>query len=213
MLNRRIGLFVEDYAHEAFIEALVNRLKAEWRIEAEIHKQSVTGGHGKVLAAFREYLRDLQSQRENYFDGVIVATDANCKEFNERLKEMKEIEGSYSVGRVIYAIPDPHIERWFLLDSSAFKTVFGRGCAAPDRKCERDRYKDALRIAVVEAGVTPPLGGVEYADDLVKKLDLERVSRLDKPFGLLVKDLQALFKTFRTQAEREVPDGGDEFPR
>ncbi len=53
----------------------------------------------------------------------------------------------------IYAIPDPHLERWLLLDSAAFKHVLGRGCSAPDQKCEKERYKQLLIQAILEAGL------------------------------------------------------------
>ena len=49
---------------------------------------------------------------------------------------------------VIYAIPDPHIERWLLLDSAAFKKVLDKGCSAPTQKCERGLYKRLLLQAV-----------------------------------------------------------------
>jgi hypothetical protein len=55
-------------------------------------------------------------------------------------------------------VPDPHIERWLLLDSQAFKEVLHRGCSAPDQKCDRDRYKLLLDEAVRAAEVEPLLG-------------------------------------------------------
>ncbi len=47
----------------------------------------------------------------------------------------------------------------------AFKAVLGRGSKAPDAKCEKQRYRQLLAQAVLEAGVQPLLGGVEYAED------------------------------------------------
>jgi hypothetical protein len=64
------------------------------------------------------------------------------------------------------AVPDPHIERWLLLDGAAFKAVFGEGCDAPDLKCSRDRYKSRLIEAIRGTGVTPNLGGLEFATTL-----------------------------------------------
>jgi hypothetical protein len=46
---------------------------------------------------------------------------------------------------MVYAIPDPHIERWFLLDSAAFKTVLdappARATSPPGIRS--DRYETA----------------------------------------------------------------------
>ena len=35
---------------------------------------------------------------------------------------------------VVLAVPDPHVERWLLLDGAAFKAAVGHGCDAPDQK-------------------------------------------------------------------------------
>jgi hypothetical protein len=96
----------------------------------------------------------------------------------------------------VYAIPDPHIERWLLLDAAAFKAVLGRGCEAPQQKCERRRYKRLLMEAVRSAGVTPLLGGIKYADSLVKMMDLRSVESADESLGRLLKDLRTVFKAW-----------------
>ena len=96
----------------------------------------------------------------------------------------------------MYAIPDPHIERWLLLDSAAFKAVLGRGCDVPQQKCERRRFKRLLLEAVRATGVTPLLGGIEYTEPLVKAMDLRRLESADESLGRLLKDLHILFKTW-----------------
>jgi hypothetical protein len=196
MSSRTIGLFVEDDAHKEFVTALVNRFTREYEIAATIHERIVTGGHGKVINEFERYLKDLHRHGEGYFDGVIVATDANCEGFLKRLKELKRIDRHHSIGEIIYAIPDPHVERWFLLDSAAFRQILGRGCKAPDQKCRRDRYKQALRTAIAEAGVTPLLGGIEYAESLVEVLDLKRVEKLDKSLRHFLRALRGVFNSW-----------------
>ena len=79
-------------------------------------------GHGMVIKELRQYLRDLYRGRSRWPDLVIVATDANCKGLNARTKEMTEVTNKVGV-RVVCAVPNPHIERWLLLDSTAFKKV------------------------------------------------------------------------------------------
>ncbi len=95
---------------------------------------------------------------------------------------------------MVLAIPDPHIERWLLLDGAAFKTVFGTGCNAPDLKCGRNHYKRQLIDAIQTAGFTPLLGGIEYAQEIVQNMDLDRIACLDKSFDRFVSDLRSAFK-------------------
>lgn len=192
---RRILIFVEDYAHEEFVTALLHRLAHENGIQIAIVERSVRGGHGQVLGELRTFLRDLDRGREALPDLLVVATDANCKGYVERKKEVDEVIEDY-IDFTICAIPNPHIERWLLIDSSAFKAVVGRGCAAPDQKCDRDRYKQLLMQAMQEAGIIPPLGGVEYTEDIVNALDFTRAAQADSSFERFLKDLVNKFKAW-----------------
>jgi len=69
----------------------------------------------------------------------------------------------------------------------------GKGCAAPDNKCERDRYKHLLAQAVRPAGVVPLLGGLEHTEALVQGMDLDRLQTRDLSLGKL---LAALLEKF-----------------
>jgi hypothetical protein len=190
---RRIVLFVEDYGHEEFIRALIQRLGREQHIALKIVSRSVRGGYGKVVGEWRTYLRDLEREREELPDLLIVATDANCKGYKKRKREVDEVNEKYK-SFTVYAIPHPHVERWLLLDSAAFKSVMGKGCNAPDRKCSKDRYKQFLLEAMQNAGVIPPLGGVEYAEDIVNAMDLQRMASMNASFGKFLQDLKNKFK-------------------
>jgi hypothetical protein len=86
------------------------------------------------------------------------------------------------------------VERWLLLDSQAFKAVLHRGCDAPDQKCDRDRYKQLLDKAVRDAGVEPLLGGVEFAEDILRVMNLDRAGKSDASFAHLLRDLRAAFQ-------------------
>ena len=116
-----------------------------------------------------------------------------AKDFSERKKQIDEATKGFSE-LVIYAIPDPHIERWLLLDSAAFKKVLGKGCAAPGQKCERDLYKRLLIAAIRDAGREPLLDGVEYAEDLVNAMDLDYLERTEESLGRLLKELRHKFQ-------------------
>ena len=138
---REIALFVEDYAHQQIIGALVRRISVERDIAIRLDWRVAVGGHGKVITELNNYMRDLKQQGSPWPDLIVVATDANCKGLNERARELVVRD---DLAPMILAIPDPHIERWLLLDGAAFKAVFGKGCDAPDQKCDRGRYKQRL---------------------------------------------------------------------
>lgn len=190
---RSVVLFVEDVGHEMVLQALVQRIANDLTCEIDMQLRSVRGGVGKMTSELRQYLRDVRSFREKQPDLLIIGRDANCKGYNERRREIEQIIGTFGTP-VVYAIPDPHIERWLLLDSSAFKAVLGRGCAAPDQKCERDRYKRLLLDAVRHAGVTPLLGGIEHSKALVQAMDLPYLETADAALGRFIKEIRDALK-------------------
>ncbi|WP_164928793.1 DUF4276 family protein [Gloeobacter violaceus] len=194
---RSINLFAEDSAHEIFISALLKRFSDDYAIEAILRPFSVRGGYGKAITELRQYIRDVRVHRLVRADLLIVAIDANCKGYIERKREIDRVTEE-SGERIVCAIPDPHIERWLLLDSSAFKQALGKGCQAPDLKCDRDRYKKLLLQAVVEANITPLLGGVEHAAAIVDAMDLQRMEVVDNSLGKLLQELRTEFKQWQS---------------
>jgi hypothetical protein len=191
----RISVFAEDYGHEAFLRPVLERIAAEYDVPVTVTPFSVRGGFGKVAEELKEYVRDLLGYRENLPDLVIVATDANCEGFKKRRKQFQETAEPIH-DRLVFAVPDPHVERWLLLDSAAFKQVLGKACTAPDQKCNRDRYKSLLARAVVDSGATPLLGGMEYAEDIVRAMDFDRVQREDESLGALLEELHSRFRAW-----------------
>ena len=65
---RNINLFVEDVAHEDFLIALIQRLANEYNVEINIKTSSVRGGRGTVITELKQYLRDLQHNKEDLHD-------------------------------------------------------------------------------------------------------------------------------------------------
>ncbi len=187
---REVALFVEDYAHRQVIGALVERIAGDCCIGVRLDWRNAVGGHGKVVTELEDYMRNLLAQGGPFPDLVVVATDANCRGLKDRLQEI----GAWDIpAPVVLAVPDPHIERWLLLDGAAFKAVFGKGCDVPDQKCDRRRYKEQLIKAIHATGTVPRLGGIEYAEDIVQKLDIERVAQLDRSFRRFVMALRNRF--------------------
>ena len=192
---REIALFVEDYAHRQVIGALVQRIAEECEIAIHLDWRNAVRGHGKVIAELNDYMRDLRRQGGPWPDLIVVATDANCKGINERTRE---IGGRDEPAPMILAIPDPHIERWLLLDGAAFKAVFGKGCDAPDQKCDRNRYKQRLIEAIHATGTMPILGGIEYAEDIVQQININRAVQMDRSFRRFVEELRDMFQGWQT---------------
>jgi len=190
-----IALFCEDSFHEKFIGALLKRFEEQYGIGADSRFLSSQGGLPRMAGEFKEFLRDLARDQQQLPDSVIVVVDANCEGHNGRKAVMDRALINYPQFQQIvsYAIPDPHIERWMLADPRAFQTVFGRGCTLPAVKCAKDEYKRLLRREIRESGIEAPLGGEEYAEEVVMAMDLGHVETREPSLGLFLKSLKALF--------------------
>lgn len=191
-----ISLFVEDEAHEDFLTALLQRLADTYQVAVHILPYHARGGRGKVINALKKYQQELLRNREELPHLIIVGIDGNCKRPHAREREISRVLPGLT-DFVISAIPEPHIERWLLLDSEAFKTVFGRGCLTPDRKCERDRYKRLLMNAIYEVGANPTLVGTQHVTNLVNAMNLQRLETRNDSLGQLLKALQTQFKKWQ----------------
>jgi hypothetical protein len=188
-----IVVFCEDTGHEEVITPLVARISEEFDIDIDVQVVSSTGGHGQTLIELREYVEDLRSFA-GLPDLIIVGRDSNCRGVAATQDELNDCLDEYS-DFSIYALPNPHIERWLLVDSSAFKRVLGEGCDAPDEKCDKARYKKTLAEAVREAAdVNPSLGGIEYAQDIVAEMDLDRMTTADRSLGSFISNLRQQFR-------------------
>ena len=185
----RIELFGEDLTHQLVIGILVDRMAQERGLEVDLNWYSAAGGYGKVKEEYKEFLQDLEKQRVVAPDLMVVVTDSNCQGINERIKGFKAADPSVEV---VFAIPDPHIERWLLLDGEAFKAVLDMGCDAPDQKCDSDRYKQLLDEAIAKTGADELFGG-ELADKIARHIDITRAARADKSFKRFVDQLDAVF--------------------
>jgi len=198
----RIGYFLEDIGQERFLTALVNRIAQEMGLPSHGLRHEVrnaTGGRGAVLDELRRFLRDVNHERERPFALLIVAIDGDCHGYRERRDEIRAIvEQSGYPGPVICAVPDPHIERWYLADPHGLQQVLEVGSIpkVPAYKCERGRYKQALREAIRQTGIAPPLGGLEYGSDIAETLDLYAVGKVDVGFKHFVDELRAGLASF-----------------
>jgi hypothetical protein len=123
-------------------------------------------------------------------DLLVIARDANCKGYAPTRRALESVAGERG-WHTVYAIPDPHVEKWLMLDSQAFSEVLGRGCSVPKSKCDKDAHKRLLAEAVVAAGQRPLVHGLEYAPDIIDAMDLDAAGRHDKGLGQLLTDLRS----------------------
>lgn len=196
---REVTLFCEDSFHEKFVGALLRRFEREQQVKVGLRPLSARGGLPRMKAEFVNFLRDLNRDRRSPPDAVIVVADANCLGHNGRRRVLDGALVTYPHFRqlVSYAIPDPHIERWMLADAHAFQAVFGRGCTIPAIKCKKDEYKRILRKEIQDSGIDAPLGGEEYAEDIVQEMDLSRVETNEPSLGLFLRNLKGLFNGWK----------------
>jgi hypothetical protein len=190
MNEMEADLFVEDRAHEALLEALVERLAREETKELTVRIRSARGGHGRALGEFDLYQRTLLAQG-HYPHLVVICIDANCHRLNQARREITERIDASIAERSVVACPDPHVERWYMADPDSFHDVVGVRPSPGRRKCERDRYKDMLVKAIRDAGHPSSLGGIEFARELAEGMDLYRASQNERSLKLFVDEARA----------------------
>lgn len=191
MPSLNLDLFVEDYAHEAFLTPLLKRIAAEEGVDIALRVRTAKGGHGKALAEYRLYQRIVKRRGGSLPDLVIVAIDSNCASFAETRKAIDAATLPLFAGKTIAACPEPHIERWFFVDLDAFYRVVGHRPSISARKCMRDYYKQQLRAAVRSGGHPVILGGIEFAPDIVAHIDWYRAEKNDRSFKSFRDDVLA----------------------
>ena len=187
-----VDLFVEDRAHESFLEPLLMRIAREQDIEMEIRVRSARGGHSRAIAEFKGYQTIVTKSRlgNKSADMVVVAIDGNCSTFAAARRRIQDATVPMLKDRLVIACPDPHVERWYVADPQSFETTVGHRPSVGDKKCARDHYKQVLVNAIRQAGHIDILGGVEFAPELVEDMDLYQAGRNDSSLKAFLDDLR-----------------------
>ena len=192
-----IAVFLEDIAQDWLIKALVTRMAEVIGIASdaiEFRAYNASGGRGSVITELRRFLRDLGRGEVPPAPVLIVAIDGNCHGYPARSREIRDLAQRYSYpGLLVCAVPDPHIERWYMSDPAALQRVTESSAPVtpPEYKCERARYKNALRDAFQQSGLVPLFGGTEYATDIVAAMDLRVACGNDSSLRQFLSDLRA----------------------
>lgn len=175
MAKYTIAFFMEDSAQEAFIPNIVWRLIGEeGKYSRDYDLRILSSRGGGSISAYKEFIRDVKKRKNLVADVLIVGSDGNCNGFAKRRSQLNGAAKGVPYPTVITAIPDPHIERWYLLDSQALADAAGVPVHAvpPTAKCDKGHYKKLLKSAFAQHNLFPPLGGAEYGPRVAATMDL-----------------------------------------
>lgn len=191
-----VDLFVEDRAHEEFIGAIVRRIARGENRQIQLRVRAARGGYPRVLSELDLYQKMVLSgfATMSLPDVLVVAADANCHGIAAKKKAIRQRLKKIFKDRTVLAVPDPHVERWYLSDRQAFKQVVGVQPPTERRKCERDRYKKMLAQAVRDGGHPAILGGIEFAKELADSMDFYRAGRAEPGLRQFVTDAVSAFR-------------------
>ncbi len=198
--KKRILYFLEDRAQEGFVKALVERIAKEESFSAAglIHDVRSARGGSKIINEFKNFIKDFKTGGSET-DLLVVAVDGNCKGHQERKKQLERYLKSapHLQEIVVFAVPDPHIERWYILDQKAFKGGVGidKSPSLPPYKCKKNYYKQLLYQVLKESNVSSLLGGAEYAEKIVENIENVNVlERHDPGFKVFIQKLRRVFR-------------------
>jgi hypothetical protein len=196
----RVGYFLEDRGHEIILKAFVTRVAKEKGLKRGDWLDDVRAATGgKSIEAYKIFLKDISRlDKPVPFDILIIASDGNCSGYTEKKHQLlKYAENSQfsQINILVFAIPDPHIERWYLNDPEGFNQAIGSGAlpVLPPYKCEKGRYKKVMRDAVVSSDVKSQFGGYEYGEKIVDAMDLCRAIKNDASLKHFIDDLKDAF--------------------
>jgi hypothetical protein len=196
--------FLEDRAQEGFIKALVEKVANETGIPNEVLRHMVRSARrgSRVIAEFRKFLKDARRLGSPGADLIVVSVDGNCKGYNDRVKQLNRYlrPTDWFQSRILYAVPDPHIERWYLMDQKALKEGIGvdKAPEMPPYKCKKGHYKQILNKALRDAGIQSLLGGPEYAEKIIGNiLDLRLFAEKNAGLEKFIQDLQKGLRELR----------------
>ena len=187
-----VEVFAEDAAHEAFLVPFIRRVAMEEDASVDVRVRSAVGGHGRAMSEFDLFQKTLLQRHLATPDLVVICIDANCKKHAQARREIEDQAVSSLHECMIIASPDPHIERWYMADPEGFALVAGATPPTKRRKCGRDVYKALLRNAIHQAGHLAPLGGIEFAPELVERMDLFRAGKNDKSLKAFTDELKSV---------------------
>ena len=202
----RVGYFLEDRGHEIILKAFVTRVANEKGLKRGDWLDDVRAATcGKSIEAYKIFLKDISRlDKPIPFDILIIASDGNCSGYTEKKQQLLKYAEKTQFPQLdilVFAIPDPHIERWYLNDPEGFNQAIGSGAlpVLPPYKCEKGRYKKVMRDAVASSDVKSQFGGYEYGGKIVDAMNLYRALKNDASLKHFIDDLKDVFTRKLTQ--------------
>jgi hypothetical protein len=189
----KVDIFAEDRAHEEFLKPMIERIGAEEGKGLEIRVRSARGGHGRALAELRVYQESVTHGVVGMTmpDILVVAIDANCQAYARATRAIgTQLEHPFQ-GITVLACPDPHVERWYLADPPGFHEAVGATPRVGRRKCDKGHYKAILADTVAQAGYPPLLGGIEFAREIVERMNLHRAATNVRSLAHFIQGIRA----------------------
>jgi hypothetical protein len=191
----RIAVFAEDRGHEEFLRAVIERLAKEIGLDPEVRIRSAQGGHGRALRELKLFQSALRgSSGIPLPDLIVIGIDSNCQSHAAMRQSIRNLLDQRWMDRTVIACPEPHVERWYLADLVAFSEAVGPAPTLGKTKCVKDRYKAILARAVSDAGHVSPQGGLEFAREIVARMDWYRAGKSAGSLKMFLDDLRASLK-------------------
>lgn len=176
-----VDFFLKDNAQESIVPPLFGRLIVESGRDLNSFNLAVLHSRGgKSISALNAYLADATKGGLSPLDCVVIGSDANCKGFVTKRDQLQaEVRGLGLT--LITVIPNPHVERRYLLDPAALSAAVGETLFphAPPFKCGKSEYKKRLKDAFRGSRVSPVSGGIEYGPNIAARMNLYEVSKQD----------------------------------
>jgi hypothetical protein len=174
---KTVDLFGEDEGHEAVIKSILYKIHPTWKL-----KCVTINRRNQILKALI---------RQSEADILILAKDSNAEGVVKRRNQLSDLVHESKKNRLVLCTPDPYIEKWLLLDSAAFKRVFGKGFDAPKASETHGYYKDFLRRSIVNAGHTTKTG-LDRAADIIHAMDFDTIQ--DDSFQSFITELKTFLQ-------------------
>ncbi|NBV41877.1 hypothetical protein EBR96_03810 [bacterium] len=194
-----ISLFCEDVAQERTVKAIVKRLQEQFvgLPSFEYSRRTSVRGGDTMFGELRTYIRLVEANRLSKPDLLIVSKDGNGVGYQGTKRRLEKEIGPGNLSWTVFAIPEPHVERWLLWDQGAFRKVFGAPFELPKSNSKTsDYYKNYLATAIANAGIETIFGGAEFAEELLENSDLDLIQSFDKSFKFFHDSLVEKFAQF-----------------
>lgn len=197
-----ITVFCEDTAQESLIQALLEKLGRELSVNVEVNPFNISSGsHGKgdTINDLKQYIKIVSRNYSGVStpDLLVICVDSNCEGYLKTYNDVKIIINEELVPHCAIGCPEPHVEKWYLNDLDAYHSVVGHRPSVQQAKCEKGYYKQILRSSIRKASQPVTSTIEEFADEIIKAMDLFRAGKNDSSFKHFVEEIRDNLKQIK----------------